>query len=412
MKKSPIRITQLANGVRVISERMEHVRSVAVGIWIRSGSAYESLKTNGISHFVEHMLFKGTESRSAREIAQSLESVGGSLNASTGKELSVFTAMALDEYLPLAVDVLSDIVLHPLFSAKEIILEKKVVLTEINHVQEDPEEMVIDYLYQNVFYQHPLGYLIYGTPENVKKFNQLDLQQHLHDNYSPNRTVFSAAGNLDHDKFVEFVQRYYEYTRSQKCHVDEIQESDKSNQLFQKKQKSLHQAHISFGARTFGFRDPRRYALVLLEMLFGSGMSSRLFQNIREKYGFAYSVYSFVDFMNTTGVLGCYMACDNQKMDISLELLTNEFAKLRKNSITEKELEMVKSQAKGNIILGLESSARRMSRIAENEIYQAEHLSISEIINKVDKITYKDITELAKEFFDETKLVKCIIVPN
>ncbi|MBN2354474.1 insulinase family protein [candidate division KSB1 bacterium] len=411
MKKSSVRISHLPSGIRVISDSMPHVRSVAVGIWIRCGSAYETAETNGISHFMEHMLFKGTRKRNAREIAQSLESVGGHLNASTGKELSIYTAVALGEYLPLSVDVLSDLITQPRFARREIELEKNVILSEINHAREDPEEMAIDYLYQNIFYNHSLGYFIYGTPENVIRFSRQDLRRHLQHLYTNDRIVFAAAGQVQHATFVDLVQRAFPGMPAVSSQPAEFPPPQQSRLHFQLQQPSLQQAHISLGARTFGYNDERKYALVLLEMLLGSGMSSRLFQNIREKYGFAYSVYSFIDLMSSVGVLGCYMGCDAQKVDQSMELLGKELKKLSKQSIRTEELERVKSQARGNILLGLESSGRRMHRIAETEIQQGKHLSITELVHRVEKVTPGDLTELAREFLNEDKMIRVNISP-
>jgi predicted Zn-dependent peptidase len=357
------------------------------------------------------MVFKGTRHRNAREIARSLESVGGSLNASTGKELCVYNAIVLDEHLPLAVDVLTDLLQHPRFAEKEIALEKQVVLTEINHALEDPEEMVIDYLYQSIFHDHPLGFFIYGTPQNVKRFTRRDLVHHLKKSCAPDNMIFAAAGNVDHRQFVRLVQQHQAGIWTGQD-ATECAPLGSFRRINRRTQETLQQSHIAIGARTFGCTDPRKYALILLEMCLGSGMSSRLFQNIRERYGFAYSVYSFADLMGVTGVLGCYLGCEARKTDDSLELLLNEFSKLRKRSISSQELEMVKAQALGGMILGLESSGRRMHKIAENELYHGHHLSLKELVERVERVTVQDVSAVIRDYLDPANLVQMILEPS
>ena len=411
--KAHVNVTRLDNGIRVISERMPHGRSVSIGVWIASGSGNETPANNGIFHFIEHMLFKGTQKRSARDIASSLEALGGNLNASTGKELSIYAALVLDENMPLAVDVLTDLVRFPTFAPQDISREKKVVLTEINHALEDPEEMVLDYFYQDLFADHPLGYFIYGTAANIKRFNRPELLKTLHSGYRPEQMVIAAAGNVEHDQFVAEVSSRADFSHfSAALEAPVIPLSSTKNSQARYIHPSTHQAHICIGCRTFAYADTRKYAMVLLDILIGYGMSSRLFQNIREKYGFAYSVYSFIDFMRDTGVFGCYLACDSRKVEMGLELLRREIASLQKNSVTEEELRIVKAQAKGNIILGLEGSGRRMHKIAENEIYNGSHLSPEETVARVEAITVEDISAITHEFFHEDNLTTTVLLPN
>lgn len=408
----------MSNGIRVISERIPQGRSVSIGIWVRCGSGYETQDNNGIAHFMEHMFFKGTRARSAREIAHSLESLGGNLNAATGKELSVYTALVIDEHMPVAVDVLLDLVQNPLFSPHDISREKKVVLTEINHALEDPEEMVLDFFYMNLFQDHPLGYLIYGNAKNVKKFTRQNLIDFLHQFYRPERMVMAAAGRVDHDAFVAEVEKRISVQEVScgEMPVWPLQPPDQPACQAGARHRHVHsamqQAHICTGFRLFPYGDPRKYAMILLDMLFGSGMSSRLFQNIREKYGFAYSVYSFVDFMSSTGVFGSYMACDSRKVDMALDLLQREFAKLRRQGVSQGELDMIKRQARGNIILGLEGSSRRMHKIAETEIYDTDHLKPEEVVRKVESVTTVQIAELVEAVMDESQRVTTLLVPH
>ncbi len=412
MTKTTIRKSVLDNGVRVITERMPFVRSVSLGVWIRVGSANESAETNGISHFLEHMLFKGTKKRTALEIASSLESLGGYINGSTGKEISVFNAHILDEHIETAIDVLTDLLLNPKFGKKELDLEKSVVMAEISHAKEDPEEMVLDLFCQNVFPDHPLGFFIYGTESNVNGFSQKALFSHLHDQYTCDRTVIAAAGNVEHERFVEMVAERYQPQYTSPASTASLPLTDHPQRYFKREEDFLHQAHICLGSRICGHNDERKFATVLLDVLLGGGMSSRLFQNIREKYGFAYSVYSFTDFMAEIGLLGIYMACAEDKVEKSIELMQTELKKLKKNSVSNEELSRIKSQVKGNIVLGLESSSRRMRHIGENESYNCEHLTLEQLITKVDNVTPGDLVEMARQFLDDSKLNITILAPK
>jgi len=406
-----VKKTILENGIRVVTERMPFVRSVSVGAWVFVGSGNETSANNGISHFLEHMLFKGTKHRTAKEIAQSLESLGGGINASTGKEISLYNAHVLDENIDVAVDVLADILQNSNLANDDLELEKHVILAEINHAKEDPEELLLDHFYQNLFHDHPLGYFIYGTPENVSNFQSSDLKNFMDYEYSANRMVIAAAGNIDHNRFVDMVNNaFYKYNYLHKGPVKNFESPPKIDRsVFEL--ESLHQGHICTGVRTFGFNDERKYVLILLDVLLGGGMSSRLFQNIREKYGFAYNVYSFTDIMSQTGVFGIYMACAKDKIEKSIELINREFAKLRTETIKDSDLEMIKSQVKGNILLGLESSSRRMRKAGESEIYSGRHNTVDTIIEKINKIKPVQLTELANELFQISNFCTTILTP-
>ncbi len=410
--KNSIQCTRLDNGMRVITERMSRMRSVSIGIWIRSGSADETEAERGLAHFLEHMLFKGTRHRSAKQVAQSLESFGGNLNASTGKELSVYTAHIVDEHAPLAVDVLADLLQNPKLAAKDIDLERNVILTEINHALEDPEELALDYLYLQLYPNHSMGYFIYGSPKQVKSFQRRDFTRYLMQHYTAGRMVVSAAGHLEHNAFVKLVKNAFKSLPEGKPAPMSQPIPDSFNATVRHVFPTLQQAHIAMGSRICSYHDDRKYGLLLLDVLFGGGMSSRLFQNIREKYGFAYSVYSFVDLLSTTGVFGLYLGCAANKLDISLELLHRELTKLNQHQITQKELDMVKSQVRGSMILGLEGSASRMRRIGENEIYGMKHLTPQQAVAKIEKITLQQIHDLVDEFLRPGQFATTLIIPR
>jgi predicted Zn-dependent peptidase len=412
MVKTQVQKTVLDNGIRVVTEYMPFIRSVSVGIWIRVGSANEDAGNNGISHFLEHMLFKGTKKRSAFEIAASLESLGGSINGSTGKEISVYNAHVLDEHVEIAVDVLSDLLLNPQLGKKEIELERSVVLAEISHAKEDPEEMVLDLFCQNIYPNHPLGFFIYGTEENVAGFQRQALLDYLHREYTCDRTVVAAAGNIDHNRFVDLLAEKYQRPCLGSNQTPASLLPNGTIPYVAYKDDALYQAHICLGGKTFGYTDERKYAMALFDVMMGGGMSSRLFQHIREKYGFAYSVYSLTDFMAETGLFAIYMACAEDKAERSIDLIRKELKDINKKGISREELEQIKSQVKGNIILGMESSARRMRQIGENESYDSPHLSMEQLVEIIEQVTPGDIADLCREFFEDSRLSVTVLSPN
>ena len=395
-----VRRTVLDNGIRIVTERMPFVRSVAVGVWVHAGSGDESLQNNGIAHFLEHMLFKGTKTRDAKTIARSLESLGGALDASTGKEISFYTAHILNENLELAVDVLSDLLQNPLFDKNDIELEKQVVLAEMAGAQDEPEEMVFDHFYKNVYPRHPLGYFIYGVEENIRRFTRHDLKSFKRSRYAPSSTVVSAAGNIEHDSFVDLIAQSHFGSAAGRGEVFDKISLPHVKARTKVTFRGAQQAHICYGARTFGYGDQRRYVLALLDVILGGGMGARLFQNIREKYGYTYSIYSFAELLSHTGVFGAYLACDKKHIEQSIQHLQIEFDKIKDGDISDEELEQAKAQLKGNIIMGLESSSRRMRKIGETEVFNAEHHSHDEIIDLVYAVEKKEIEELIRKLFD------------
>jgi len=408
---SLVRRTELENGIRIVTERMPFVRSVSIGVWIEAGTIDETTSNNGISHFLEHLLFKGTKTKSAMEIASSLESLGGSINGSTGKEFSVYSAQVLDENKDIAIDVLSDLIQNPRFDKNDIALEKNVVIAEINHAQEDPEELLMDLFYQKMFPDHPLGYFIYGSKENVQSFSRNDLANYRESFYTPNHLIFAAAGNVDHQEFVDLVLRNISPMSNHSPGNRNSDLPEPAKGLYNIQVNGFQQAHICLGVRTFGFNDERKYPMALMDVLLGGGMSSRLFQNIREKYGFAYAVYSFTDLLKDAGVWGTYMACSEDKADDAIELLRKELLKLANHGVSEDELDRVKSQVKGNILLGLESSARRMRKIGENEYYASPHLTLTEVLTKIMNVKSDEITTLAQQYFDDSQFCTIVLKP-
>jgi predicted Zn-dependent peptidase len=385
----------LPSGIRIVTEEIPYVRSVSVGVWLDVGSRDETESNNGISHFLEHMVFKGTKRYSTRQIARSLESVGGYLNAFTTKEQTCFYARVLDDSLPRALDVLSDLVQYPVLPGKEIEKEKRVILEELKNIEDDPDDLIHDYLDSSMFRKHPLGFPIIGRAENIRRFDRDDMLSFVRQHYSPTRMVVSAAGNLKHDAMVSLVEKFF---RLKSCGSDHRTRSPKhvhsTKQIFE---KPISQAHVCIGTLGYSVRNPLRYPLLVLNTLLGEGMSSRLFQNIREKYGFAYSVYSFTNFFSDSGSVGIYIGTDNSHINDSIELIAKELEKLRVKPVSTSELKRAKAQLKGSTMLGLESMSNRMMRLGSGEIYYGEFLTLDQILRDINAVTAEDVSNVSNK---------------
>lgn len=403
----------LSNGIRVISEEISHVRSISVGIWIDVGSRDENESNNGIAHFIEHMTFKGTKKRSVREIAESLESVGGYLNAFTGKEHTCFYARVLNEFAPLAVDVLSDIIMNATFPVKELEKEKGVVIEELKNAEDDPDDIIHDYFEKALFGPHPLGFPIIGTEQNLLSFRRGDLVEYLKHNYVPEKTIIAAAGNISHQHLLDLVERNYHAKPNQNSRNRDkrfrptVQKIDVSEY-----RKPIQQAHVCLGTVGFSMKHKQRYPLMILNSLLGDGMSSRLFQNIREKYGFAYNVYSFANMLSDTGTFGAYIGTDTRHVDDSVDLIWKEFKSLRERGVTKSELERTKSQLKGGMMLSLESIPNRMMRLGSSELYFGEFNSMDSIIERVEAVTIDEVNAVADELLRKEKYSTVIFRPK
>lgn len=410
--QSTYRKTVLPNGLRVVSEEIPSVRSVSLGIWIDVGSRDENATTNGISHFIEHMVFKGTKHRSVREIARSIESVGGYLNAFTGKEHTCYYARVLDEHIELALDVLSDLILHATFPEKDLEKEKGVVIEELRNAEDDPDDIIHDYFEKALFGDHPLGFPVIGTEKNLRSFKRSDLLVYIRERYIPSRMVVAAAGNINHDRLTGLVERRLNEAGVKSGNGDG-RIKPRTNRTEQKDfKRPIQQAHICLGAQAFGIESKYRYPLLVLNTLLGDGMSSRLFQNIREKYGFAYSVYSYVNMMSDAGVFGAYIGTDRKHIDSSIELMLNELEKLRRKPIPKTELNRTKAQLKGSMMLSLESIPSRMMRLGTSELYFHELTPLDSIVRQIDAVTQGDVFSVANVLFVESKLTKIIFRPE
>lgn len=410
MIPSEFKKTRLENGIRIVTEQIPYVRSISIGIWLMVGSRDESTKNNGLSHFIEHMMFKGTENRQAFEIAESLESVGGHLNAFTGKELTCYYAHILDEDLPIAVDVLADILVNSVYDESEMAKEKQVILEELSTLEETPEDIIHDYFIEGLFPGHPLGYPTIGNRDTISNFARQDILDYLTTKYTADRMVVAAAGNIQHDELVKLVGEKFDsfQTSAPQSYVAPSGIPSGKKVI----ENGAIQAHVCLGTRTYAYRDPKKFGLLVLNTLLGSGMSSRLFQNIREKHGLAYSIYSYIDFLVDTGLFGVYLGTDKDRIDDSIELIEKELRDLMQNPIPEEELLRTKSQLKGNLMLGLESTASRMNRIAKMELYLEDYFSLDHTLNEIEKVKAEDVLEIAHELFHTDRLYSTILTPR
>jgi predicted Zn-dependent peptidase len=408
--KELYRKSVLENGIRVVTERIDYVRSVTIGAWMDVGSRDEKSDEAGASHFIEHMLFKGTQRRTAKEIASALESVGGSLNAFTGREHTCYFARVLDEHTGKAVDVLSDILKNPLFNPSHLEKEREVILSEIKELEDSPADLVYDYLMSNMWKQNPLGRPIIGSTESVIKLSRGKLLDFMKSNYTSSRTVIAASGNLGHEDLLGKIKN--KFNLGSNPHPNQ---TDSAPPPVERKRvvvkKKTAQTHITLGIPTFPYRDNRRYAALVLSNVLGGGMSSRLFQNIREKLGLVYSVYSFIDFFEDVGVLGIYMGTHKSNALRVIDLVLKEIRILKKDSLTKDELAHAKYQLKGNLMLALESTSHRMNRLARSELFLHKYLDADQTIAAINKIKAKDVTEVAREFFDSDKLSAVALGP-
>jgi len=398
----------LPNGLVVITEPMEHVHSVSVGVWLRTGSRREPAELNGISHFIEHMVFKGTSRRTAEDIAREVDSVGGMLDAFTSKEMVCFNTRVLDEHLPKAFDVVADMVLEPKFAPEEIDREKSVILEEIRMVQDNPEDLAHELLTQNFWPRNPLGKPILGTPETVSAFTRETLQKWFHSCYAPNNMVITAAGHLTHAQLVDLVaERFEKLAPSENGAADSAPESVPHITLLTK--QDLEQVHICMGVTALPIADSRRMAVNVLNNVLGGGMSSRLFQNIRERQGLAYSIFSEMSAYRDTGLLAVYAGTSLETAEKVVGSVLNELRRLKDEPLDEEELRRAKDHLKGATLLALEGSGQRMNSLARYHIYFGRYYSPTELIALLEGVTPEDVQQVAREFFQPGRLAASVV---
>jgi predicted Zn-dependent peptidase len=388
----------LPNGLTLVTESMPHVRSVAIGVWLKRGSRHETPSQTGISHFIEHMVFKGTKNRSAETIAAQVDSIGGHMDAFTAKEYASFHLKVLDEHLPLAVDILGDIVANPLFDPEEMTKEKKVIFEEINMVEDTPDDLVMELLTEAFWPNHPLGRPILGTKRSVAKFKREELATFFKEVYRPKNILISAAGHLDHKEASALIHR----------HFGALAPGGKgknggppraASRIVTRSKKELEQVHLCLAAPAFSQTNPDRYGLYIMNTVLGGSMSSRLFQNVREKRGLVYSISSGVTSYSDAGVLTVYAGTSLDSVDQVVRLTIEEFRRMKGDTLPAEELRRAKDHLKGSLMLSLENTGSRMSHLARQEIYFERRFSLDEILGGIEAVTADDVCRIADKIF-------------
>ena len=384
--------------MKVITEAMSHVRSVSVGVWIGTGSRRETPQQNGVSHFIEHMLFKGTATRSAEDIARSVDSLGGNLDAFTGKELVGYNTKVLDEHLPVAMDILSDLVLNPAFREDDIEKEKGVILEEIKMDVDNPDYLVHETFTSNFWKDHALGRPILGTRETVKSLTRDVIAQYYGEIYTPENMLVTAAGNLTHERLVALVgERFEKVKQGGPVPAQTIPATHARISL--KTKKDLEQVHVCLGVPCYPVSHDDRFISYVLNTVLGGGMSSRLFQNIRERQGLAYSVFSELNPCTDTGCLAVYAGTSLESAKLVVDCVMKEFAELKQETVPPEELRRAKDHLKGSLMLSLESTSSRMSNLARQEMHFKRFFSLDELVESIEKVTADEVQRVAQDFF-------------
>jgi predicted Zn-dependent peptidase len=399
----------LPNGVRVVTERMPHVRSVSVGIWVDTGSRNEGPSRGGISHLIEHLVFKGTASRTAEEIARTMDSVGGQMDAFTAKEHTCFYVQVLDEHLPLAVSLLTDILLNPLFAADELEREKSVVLQEIKMVEDTPDDLIHDLYAARAWAGHPLGLPILGQRGAVIGYDSATVRQHFTEEYVPQRVTIAVAGNVTHEQVVElFAAGFDGFDRPSAGRTEQRPVLHSGIEIVP---KTLEQVHLVVGFPGLTLTAPERYGLYLLNDIIGGSMSSRLFQEVRERQGLVYSIYSGTQAYKDTGVLYIYAATDAPNFSKMLKAVLKEIRVLRKNGVGAEELARTKEHLKGGLMLSLESTSSRMNRLAKHEMQFGSFLPMDAMLAAIDSVRIEELQALISDLLDEEQLTLVTLGP-
>jgi predicted Zn-dependent peptidase len=398
----------LPNGLVVLTEPMEHVHSVSVGIWLRSGSRRERPEINGISHFIEHMVFKGTQRRTAEDIAREIDRLGGMLDAFTSKEMVCFNTRVLDEHLAKAFDILAGLVLEPKFALDDIVREQSVVLEEIRMTQDNPEDLVHELFTQNFWHPHALGRPILGTPETVSAFTRDTLQTWFQQCYAPNRLVITAAGHLTHAQLVDLVSaRFSELPRFEDGYSDP--KPIPSPHITLRSKSELEQVHVCLGVPALPLTDRRRFTVSVMNNILGGGMSSRLFQNIRERQGLAYSIFSDLNPYRDTGALSVYAGTSLDTAGKVVQSVLGEFRKMRDEPIEAEELRRAKDHLKGATLLALEGSGARMSSLARYHMYFDRHFTPQELITMLEAVSVEEVQQVAEELFQPGRIAASVV---
>lgn len=400
----------LSNGITIVAERIPYVKSVSLGLWVKVGSRDEKPEEHGISHFIEHMFFKGTEKRSAKDIAQEMDSLGGELNAFTSREATTFYLKVLDEDLLEAVRLLSDIFHNSKFDKKEIGKEKQVVIEEINMVADDPEDYIHDLHSQNMFRDNPLGRPILGNIENIRSMNRGKILGFITSHYHARDIVIAVAGNFEFSYLMKILDRYFG-RYSGEASSDNIRITPEINGDILIKRKKLEQAHICIGMKGLPLPHKDRYALYLLNSIVGGSLSSRLFHEIREKRGLAYSIYSYLSLYHDAGQFNIYAATGVNSSEEVIRLIVKELNSIRKEGIGADEIRKTKNQLKGNLMLSMESTGARMNKLAKDAIYFGRFFSLGDVISEIERVSKDQIRVLAEDIFNPEGFIATVLGP-
>lgn len=402
------KLSRLSSGLTVLTEEVPSVRSVALGFWIKVGSKKEPLNLLGISHFIEHLVFKGSKKYSARQISEIFDSLGGEINAFTSKEYTCFYTRLLDEHIPRGLEVLSDMLENPLFKEKDIKSEKKVVFEEIAMYEDTPDEKIHDLFASVVFKGHPLSKNVLGKKETLLSIQRDDLFSFYRSHYTPKNTVLVASGHISHEELIEHTLPALEENSNPVC--EEKVSKEEVPELYIE-EKETEQMHLCIGAKVFAANHPKRFALAILDTILGGGMSSRLFQEIREKRGLAYSVYSYHTLYSDSGLFAVYVGTSPKQARTVISLVREEISKITRD-LKQKEIRKAKDHLKGHLVLSLESTSSRMNRLGKAYLSQGEALSIDELIEKLENVTLEEIAEVAEKWLSPEKLIIVGIGPS
>ena len=407
--ESPMQKTTLANGVRIVTQKMPHVHSVSMGVWVNAGARDESPKEGGISHFIEHMIFKGTERRSAYQIAKEFDAIGGVSNAFTAMETTCYHAKVLDSHLTTMVDILVDIFLNSVFDASEVERERPVICQEIGMVEDSPDEYIHHAAARAHWGENPLGRPIMGSRENVLQFDAEGLKAFFRRLYQPQRIVISAAGNLTHQQLVDLMAPAFETIPSGNDFPQRV--PPKGSRGMTLITRAIEQQHLCLCTQGIGITDPRRFTFSLLNSLLGGNMSSRLFQKIREQSGLAYAVYSFASSFSDTGMFGTYAGVHPNNTAECLKLIRKELQTLKDVAVTAEELQDAKEYTKGNLLLAAESNDNQMVRLAQNEINFGRYIPLKNVVDRIEAVDTGSIQALARDLFTDSPLTLTLLGP-
>lgn len=400
----------LPSGLRLVTEQMPHVRSVTVGIWLARGSRHESDAESGVAHFVEHMLFKGTTSRSAREIAQTIDSIGGQLDAFTAKEYASYYVKVLDDHLPIALDLLSDLVMRPALSPADVVREQSVILEEIKMVEDAPDDLVHELFAQQFWSRHPLGRPILGTPETVGALTADELRKYFTNTYVAPHFVIAAAGHFEHARLRELIERSFASVPSGA--QPGVTAPPAVTPGIVSRVKDIEQSHICIGTPAYHQSHADRHAMYVLNTILGGSMSSRLFQHIREERGLAYAVFSHLTTYTDAGMLTVYAGCATDKVAEVVALTLQELRVLRDSEVPGDEMRRAKDHLKGSLMLGLESTSSRMSHLARQELFFGRHVTLDEMLANIEAVSADDVQRVARDLFQDDRLAATMVGPQ